>query len=456
MTTDVRGDAAPTGGDAAPTGGDAAPAGGGAAPAEGGAAPAGERVADTPAARPARRLQWLDALRGIAVLAVVYEHFGSYLMPDLKLATTRWAHAGTFGVTLFFLVSGYIVPASIERRGSVRDFWIGRVFRLYPAFLLTIAIAVLIGVHGPGWVPDTFTDQPTTSTLAHLTMLHEVLGAENLQHQFWTLTYEMLFYLLVTVVFVIGVHRFSAEIAMLLAAAAAALGGLLPARMLATDGVALRNLTVLTALVMFLGVVAVSTRWRAVVLAGAVLITGLVAMFLGLNQRSGAWEGFIILAVMFTGTALYRYHAGQISPYRAVAAVAVVVASAVTAVYLHGHMWHMVGADQFPVERSWLGGLLLALACFGAGMLVRHRSIPGWLAWLGAVSYSVYLLHFVLIYLTKGWLVPHQDSAAPVRIGLALAYLAVLLAASYVSYRFVEVPFQQMGRRVTKRLARRA
>ena len=79
------------------------------------------------------RLRRLDALRGIAVLAVVYEHFGSYLIPDLKFATSQYAHAGTFGVMLFFLVSGYIVPASIERRGSVRNFWIGRVFRLYPA-----------------------------------------------------------------------------------------------------------------------------------------------------------------------------------------------------------------------------------------------------------------------------------------------------------------------------------
>ena len=151
---------------------------------------AGETSVETPA-RPARpRLRWLDALRGIAVLAVVYEHFGSYLIPDLKAASTQWVHAGTFGVMLFFLVSGYIVPASIERRGRVRDFWIGRVFRLYPAFLVTIAIAVLIHATGPGWVPELFAVRPTTSMLAHLTMLHEVVWAENLMILFWTLAYE--------------------------------------------------------------------------------------------------------------------------------------------------------------------------------------------------------------------------------------------------------------------------
>jgi len=82
---------------------------------------AGAEPVEVPA-RPAVRLRRLDALRGIAVLAVVYEHFSSYLIPDLKLATGQWAHAGTFGVMLFFLVSGYIVPSSVERRGSVRNF----------------------------------------------------------------------------------------------------------------------------------------------------------------------------------------------------------------------------------------------------------------------------------------------------------------------------------------------
>ena len=80
--------------------------------------------------------------------------------------SAEWLHAGSAGVLLFFLVSGYIVPASIERRGNVRDFWIGRVFRLYPAFLVTIAIAALLALIGPGWVPESLSEQPATSVLA--------------------------------------------------------------------------------------------------------------------------------------------------------------------------------------------------------------------------------------------------------------------------------------------------
>src|SRR4051812_44499549 len=78
------------------------------------------------------RLGWLDALRGIAALVVVFDHssysflaeFRRELMPEF--ATSRYA------IMVFFLVSGYIIPASLERRGDVRAFWIGRVFRIYP------------------------------------------------------------------------------------------------------------------------------------------------------------------------------------------------------------------------------------------------------------------------------------------------------------------------------------
>ena len=45
---------------------------------------------------------------------------------------------------VFFLVSGYIVPASLERKGSVRGFWVSRVFRLYPLYLVALVTAILL------------------------------------------------------------------------------------------------------------------------------------------------------------------------------------------------------------------------------------------------------------------------------------------------------------------------
>src|SRR5580693_8571417 len=91
-----------------------------------------------------RRLAWLDALRGIAALCVVYAHFGTRVLPRVHTAVYNVFDPGLYGVLVFFLVSGYIVPASLERRGSVRTFWVGRLFRLFPLFVFAIAGVVLL------------------------------------------------------------------------------------------------------------------------------------------------------------------------------------------------------------------------------------------------------------------------------------------------------------------------
>ena len=91
------------------------------------------------------RLQFLDALRGIAAIAVVIFHY----MEDLNTQgiLRGWQHSvadfthnefdfGRFGVALFFLISGYIIPNSLgPTRHDVRRFCISRFFRSLPAIL---------------------------------------------------------------------------------------------------------------------------------------------------------------------------------------------------------------------------------------------------------------------------------------------------------------------------------
>src|ERR671924_2089375 len=83
-----------------------------------------------------RRLAWLDGLRGLAAMVVVFEHSLNVLLPEVRRTASPWFDFGRYGVFVFFLVSGYIVPASLERRGDVRAFWIGRFLRLYPLWAL--------------------------------------------------------------------------------------------------------------------------------------------------------------------------------------------------------------------------------------------------------------------------------------------------------------------------------
>ncbi|MGW7454264.1 acyltransferase family protein, partial [Streptomyces sp. NPDC054787] len=105
---------------------------------------------------------------------------------------------------------------------------------------------------------------------------------------------------------------------------------------------------------------------------------------------------------------------------------------------------------------AWSFAYVAAWAVFIAGMLLRKRRFPRWLSWLGAISYSLYLLHNPVIH-AMNWLL---EGRAPIEswTGRAVqlsAFTAVLLVLSYLSYRLVELPFQNLGRRVVKAVARR-
>nr|BFE86334.1 hypothetical protein GCM10020093_089350 [Planobispora longispora] len=63
----------------------------------------------------ATRLAWLDALRGLGAVAVLLEHALPWFMPQLR---PYWFNLGMYGVLVFFLVSGYIIPVSLEGEGT--------------------------------------------------------------------------------------------------------------------------------------------------------------------------------------------------------------------------------------------------------------------------------------------------------------------------------------------------
>jgi len=177
----------------------------------------------------ATRLAWLDALRGIAALVVALHHATYYFTPRLRAGMVDWFDPGLYGVLVFFLVSGYIVPASLERHGRVRGFWISRLARIYPLLMVACAITLLpflLGVRDLRAGLASY--DPMTAVLAHLTMLQDVLGVPNVINVLWTLSYEMLFYLLVVALFVTGVHRRSASVAVTLVVTAVLAGGMLP------------------------------------------------------------------------------------------------------------------------------------------------------------------------------------------------------------------------------------
>ncbi len=109
------------------------------------------------------------------------------------------------------------------------------------------------------------------------------------------------------------------------------------------------------------------------------------------------WEALSILALMFTGTMLYRAERGQYSWRKAIAIAVAVLGLAIAAGVCHHNPRNMSAHGQFVWERTWFMSVFVAGLTFGIGLAFRHVSWPRILTWLGLISYSVYLLHPALI-----------------------------------------------------------
>ncbi|MDH2428020.1 acyltransferase [Sphaerisporangium sp. TRM90804] len=378
----------------------------------------------------AARLGWLDTLRGIGAMAVVAEHMLPWVVPGLR---PYWFNLGVYGVLVFFLVSGYIIPTSLERHGDVRAFWVSRLFRLYPLYLAVAGLVLALA----WWVPvREAVPRDVSAVAAHATMLLDVVNVGGIVDTMWTLSYEMLFYLLVTAMFTARVHRHSGTAAVFFGAVAVATGVAVSSPWVTGPWVAVGSCAV------FLAGMACLVSGRLRTAAAAAL--GLMALALLLLSSRIPWFGAAVLAVMFAGTAIRRWEEGSGSLWPVAAAAALVVVSPVWAVQA-GWWWVQPGV--------WTTTIALAAATFAAAMAVRRRRMPRFLLWLGVVSYSIYLLHhpllryFVVVTGDLRWSPPWVQAAA------ALAILGLVLGASLLAYRFVEKPMQERGRRLARRLA---
>lgn len=389
------------------------------------------------------RLGWLDALRGIAALVVVFDHSSYAFMPDLRRELMPVFNTSRYGIMVFFLVSGYIIPASLERRGSVRAFWIGRVFRIYPLCLAVVALLLLAALAGLADLRGVGDQSVATVALAHATLFQELLGTPNLMNVLWTLSYEMAFYLLVVALFTVRAHRHSAAFAVILAVAAAVSAGVVLPVSALSGAVGTGLLVAVTAIVMVVAICCASAGTPALRVFGGVL-GGVTALALvTLNGTVPVWEGLTILAVMFLGTAVYRAENGQSPWWHAVCAALTVVAGAL------GSAWSY-GDGTFFTRTGWILAFLPAVLTFGVGLALRHRRVPFWLLGLGTISYSVYLVHPVLLAVSDGTIGRWQRD----NLVLEVAFYAVLLPLCVLTYRFVEAPGREWGRKAAVHLCR--
>ncbi|HTU76223.1 MAG TPA: acyltransferase [Trebonia sp.] len=412
-----------------------------------------------PTAAPARsagRLAWLDALRGFAALCVVFDHSSGLVLYRLHQLLYQWFDFGRYGVFVFFLVSGYIIPASLERKGSVREFWIGRAFRLYPMYALSItAVLLLYGLgFGTAYAAQRDWLRSVTSWPA---MIPNFLSGPNVPNVTWTLSYEMAFYLLLAALFTVRAHRHSGSYALGCGIIVCAVGGKLPMDMLdhghgIFDATSV-NVVIDVLILAGVGLAVAATRGTALSHAGSWLAALICLFVLTVNQNGYPypWSAYSILAFMFTGTLVYRAEQGQVRKAEAAMAAAAVVTMTVAGAFWWGTRfptWNLGTQWHYQYFTSVAGAALT----FAVGLAVRNRRVPGVLAWLGMISYSVYMTHPLVInaYASIPALA-HGSKPLWLRALLAVAMLTTILGLAAATYYFVERPMQRLGRKVARR-----
>lgn len=159
------------------------------------------------------KLAFANQLRGLAALLIVITHyFGVYYgaqgvvagitnSPELHLQAASWVQymdfpffKGPFGVAVFFLISGFVIPFSLQK-SSRGGFLMARALRIYPTYLTCLALGMLsVYLSSRYWQLPYALDLPRL--IANGALLHNLLGYTSLDTVNWTLAVEIKFYLL--------------------------------------------------------------------------------------------------------------------------------------------------------------------------------------------------------------------------------------------------------------------
>jgi peptidoglycan/LPS O-acetylase OafA/YrhL len=151
------------------------------------------------------RIPSLDGLRGFSIWAVLLAHTANHFQQ--KVLQTHLLNSGIwtlayFGVTVFFVISGFLITSRLikeyERssRISLRDFYRRRAARILPASLVYIGVVLALG---------NATKLQSAYALTFTTSYFFRQAYAPLQ-QLWSLSVEEQFYLLWPLIFLLGVR----------------------------------------------------------------------------------------------------------------------------------------------------------------------------------------------------------------------------------------------------------
>jgi peptidoglycan/LPS O-acetylase OafA/YrhL len=339
------------------------------------------------------RLAFVDALRGSCAFIIVLSHALPFHVSWLGFDPIQLV--GRAAIVVFLMVSGFFLPITCERAGSVGRFWLRRLFRLFPAYWLCIAIT--FGLCWTGLDLILFPTNPTARDwLVNLTMTQEFFSRPHILEVFWTLTLELVIYAAFAVLFALRLQRRS--------------------------------------------------TWLVAALLGMSALIGTSRLNEGKTFGVGGKRFLYFAPVM--GLLAYRRFEG-----RGGSTPIWVLGVGQGGLLVFGCFAdHALGRAKVDSDLNALVCLLqwsLGYGVFFLALANSRRPFPSALVWVGRNSYSVYLLHILILSILV-WLGLPAWMRVP-------ALFAATVAVGELSYRCVEAPGIALGRALERRwLPRRA
>jgi peptidoglycan/LPS O-acetylase OafA/YrhL len=346
------------------------------------------------------RLAFLDVARGLAALLVLVEHGLESCVPGYEGWGYDYVYLGKVGVLVFLIVSGFIIPVSLEQGGSNARFWLRRFFRLFPAYWLSILLAYGCCCLGRG--PQS---TATEDWILNLTMLQGFFSRPHVWGVFWTLQLELVIYATCSLLFALRLLSRPGWVAGLVLAiyAASTFGGaLLAAKPVGLGGI---RFLYFAPLVGLLG----QRCW-----AGRLRWGRLAAFVLGQAALLPAAWGFN--HALFSGD----------------------------------------GSGDWLRQTAVTWGI--GYTIFFLLLAARQRRLPAAACWLGRISYSVYLFHLIIIvWLPAQWPAwAFLATLVPASLGLAELTYRLVEAPGIVLGRALERRWLPAPARPTSASVRRA
>lgn len=366
---------------------------------------------DTPPVSPGYRNRRIDLLRGVAILLVLFHHFciayplghsalGTLLTPDGVRAVAR---NGNYGVTLFFVISGFLITSTtLARWGSLaamqaRAFYAFRIARIVPCLLLLLTAVNVLALAG---VPIFATHSPGLSPLA--AMMRANLASLTLSMNVFIAHYGWANYAL-------GV---------------------------------LWSLSVEEVFYLTFPLVALAFRRQSLIVAFWALIA-LIGPFYRMTHQ-GDEAGFLFaFPASFDGIAIGCMAAVLATRWRLEGLAARLLQPVVLLGMVTLYLQHSIGQTNiWGVTAMALGAavLLVASAHHENGRLATRSRLLRGVEWTGRLSYELYLFHLIILGLLRTLFPPvsvPQSGFARLML-LAVFFLGSCQLASLISRYFSE------------------